>query len=162
VDTTKLIENYGYWIGNIIREKYLRVWGNKFPHIILTVNGETGKLFAQLVRGSLHLHACQIIPIFRSVLNETQEPPEDVNLALKKCKDKELRVMLVDDGINTGGTIRKLNRFIQKQGISASGVLVLDNRLSNAELEKLGINMNNFLAIYTWPSRPIEMDYISK
>jgi hypothetical protein len=67
--------------------------------------------------------------------------------------------LIVDDGVNFGGTARKLHKFVEKNLESVLGMLVLDSRLKYTQLEKLQIESprHPFLALYTWPSLPVEV-----
>lgn len=158
VDTRRIVERYSHWLTNVIRAKYVNAWGNNLPDVILTVKEETGLRFADLVSRALRPHGCRIIGIPRVALDELQEPSADLVDELHRCERQASSALLVDDGINLGGTARKLYRFIQKYSFSVLGMFVLDSRLGKIELEKLGVETPDhpLVVIYSWPSRPVE------
>lgn len=159
VDTKKLMERYGHWLANVIAAKYMLRWGKNYPDVILTVSEESGLNFSAIVRKALRPYRCRILDVPRPVLDEAQNPSDQLDSELRKCQELGLQFLLVDDGINLGGTARKLIRFIKRYEVRVLGMIVLDSRLEEPELQKLEADIEDgsfrVEALYIWPSRPV-------
>lgn len=159
VDTERLVQRYRHWLANVIAAKYRSRWGRNYPDMLLTVNEEASLRFAALVSEALGPHRCRILGISRAVLDEKDEPSTELTNELGKCKERRFRVLLVDDGINFGGTARKLIRLATKHEVNTLGMLVLDSRLETSELQRFKTEAANknlrIEALYIWPSHPV-------
>lgn len=151
VDTARLVSRYGSWLANVIRRRFRDHWPNITPAAICTVRGEPGAMFADLVARAIGVR--KVIGIDRSDLRRVTAaggPPGADNPL-----SGSLTVLLVDDGINYGHTLRSLIRFCQAAGSVVLGALVLDSRL--AESEKLPIRtemgLSPLQSLYDWPAR---------
>ena len=67
------------------------------------------------------------------------------------------RILLVDDGINSGVTMDALITFCRSCKVFPMGALVFDNRLSNQELRPLEAKLSGqrIVALYTWSVPPV-------
>lgn len=159
VDTERLLQRYSHWLTNVIAAKYRSTWGRNYPDMILTVSEEGGLRFAALISEALRPHRCRILDIPRAVLDEKQEPSDELTNKLDECKELRFRVLVADDGINFGYTARNLIRLTRKYEINVLGMLVLDSRLETSELQRFATESANkdfrIEALYIWPSHPV-------
>jgi len=159
VDTAKLVQRYRHWLRNVIAAKYRWRWGSNYPDMLLTVKEEAGLRFAALVGEAFWPHKCRIVGIPRAVLDHGDEPSIELTDELAGCKKVQVRVLLVDDGINFGGTARKLVQFATEHGVNTLGMIVLDSRLKRNRIERLEALAADpdfrIEALYVWPSHPV-------
>ena len=159
VDTGKLVQRYHHWLGNVIAAKYRGRWGANYPDMLMTVKEEAGLRFAALVSKALWPHRCRILGIPRAVLDQNDEPSAELTDELDRCREAQFEVLLVDDGINLGGTARRLVRFATEYEVNALGMIVLDSRLETNELRRLEAQAAKadfrIEALYIWPSHPV-------
>ena len=121
------------------------------PDAICTVAETPGEAFATLVARSLNVQAPVKVP--RPDLKRvtsTGLPPD-----IRKPFDGRENVLIVDDGINYGETVRRLIAFCRAAGTVPMGVLVLDSRLPAKSSEAISALMGRHpvVALYNWPSR---------
>lgn len=157
VDTSKIIQRYKNWLSNIVQFKYLSTWGVNFPDRIITLKGEPGEEYAKLILNALKKPKIDILSIPRDVINEEEQLPNNLENQLIDIKNNKKEILLVDDGINSGGTAKKLIKFANKYEIKIMGFLVLDNRLNEKQSQELELSMNSgkLICLYNWPSYPV-------
>lgn len=152
VDTTPVIKRYHRWLANVIGAKYRAAWPKTLPHLLCTVAREPGVDFANVASRALSGRPIVAIPrdVLRTVTPTSRPLPE---LAAELSKVGE-RVLIVDDGINYGGTIAALIMAVRASGGTPMGVLVLDSRLDERATNRLRLQMSNspVVALYNWPS----------
>ena len=158
IESTTIIARYGNWLTNVLRNKCVKAWGDKPPDVIFVVDEPPSLNFTSLVDRSLRPHRFQIIAVPRKVIDKLQEPSNSLVRRIQECVRQELSAIIADDGINYGGTSRKLFKFLNNYQVMIIGTIVLDNRLSKDSLEKEEITSDNrqVIALYTWPSYPVK------
>lgn len=156
VNTVKLVEKYKHRLSYVIKHKYDEIWGNVKPDAILTINEKMSYDFALLVSSVLDLNREFVKTIPRAVLDESEQLPDLLQFFLKKYGEEGAKILLVDDGINTGSTFRKLILSVKPYKINIIGGIVIDNRLKITQLQAIEAEMNNacICPLYTWPSSP--------
>jgi orotate phosphoribosyltransferase-like protein len=151
IDTAQIVRRYSGWLSNVIRQKCRERWSDMRPDAVCTVAGEPGEAFADLVARSLNLQPPVKIPRFdlRRVTS-TGFPPD-----VRKPFEGRESVLIVDDGINYGETVRRLIAYCRAAGAIPMGVLVLDSRLPVKASDGISALMGRHavVALYNWPSR---------
>ena len=154
IDTFEVIKRYRCWLSNVIKSKYKKELSNRKPTAILTVDEKGGRAFAELVCDSLDLDKDIIIAIKREQLRkEIISSSIDSNSTIFSGK----RVLLVDDGINDGGTIKMLSDYCIKNSTDPIAIFVLDSRLTAEQYHKLrnSIGRIPIISLYRWAGKVI-------
>lgn len=153
IDTSELVRRYGNWFRNVISQRFEELWPNIQPDVICTVKEDPSIDFAKLVSNALNVN--KIVKIHRDDLRRLVSVgglPEGV---INPFESDAVKVLIVDDGINYGGTIKSLISFCKAAGIHMPvGVVVLDSRLSSVAVRKIRQMIGNreLLALYSWSS----------
>jgi len=156
IDTSKIFNQYAHWLGNVIRHKCNITWPNVKPDTICTVKEQSGKegggvKFAKLVSQSLNVK--KITSIERDDLNRVTPGGGLPTGAYNPFEGKD-NVLIVDDGINYGITMKKLIAYCKTAGATILGVLVFDNRLDEQAITKIRYQMGRaeLVSLYEWPA----------
>jgi len=157
VSTKRVLERYKHWLVNVIRARYASEWGTQYPSTLFFVDEPSGESFANLTMEALYPHRCVTVKVTREVVSGRQEISDKTTNSLTACRQRGDKVLIVDDGINTGGTISRLISFVTRHDIKPMGVLVFDNRLQEVQIRHLENEMSGakVIALYTWPARPL-------
>lgn len=152
IETEKIIRFYGEWLKNVIKAEYSATYSKRLPTKLLSVREPGGEAFARLIQVALNLDVSVTTSVQRNSLERLMTPSvlvENMNLFQGHS------VLIVDDGINEGGTIRMLTNFCKRHGVDPMGVFVFDNRLEDKEQENLRTYMRRvpILELYRWPTR---------
>jgi len=152
VDTEKLVKRYGRWLENVIRYKAQQLWPNIRPDLLCTVREESGIAFAHLV--SKALSCSYIVSIPRTSLRRVTPASKPMSELTELAHHHEKRLLLVDDGINYGHTLRTLITACRVANATIMGAIVLDCRLNQHGVGTLCHLMGStpLLSLYTWPS----------
>jgi len=157
VDTKTIFSRYKHWFHNIIRNQYYKVLPHHMPDIIITVDENGGKDFADLLCDALDLDKFIICAVKRVELKKYgQMVGEKTNL--KSFAGK--RVLLVDDGINGGTTMVFLNDYCTAKGVDPMGAFVFDNRLNESQQKSLEHSMGKkpIMCLYRWPGKVVHVE----
>ena len=150
IDTAEITRRYGGWLTNIIARRYEERFPTPLPDAICTVAEPAGEAFARLVSKALGIR--RVVPVLRRDLHRTGASglPTDVTSPF----DRHDRVLLVDDGINNGETMRKLVQFCRAADAELVGALVLDSRLNEEGVSKMEHLLGDrpVFALYSWPA----------
>ncbi len=149
VDTRPIVTRYSRWLENVVRHKAETIWPNTKPDLICTVNEDTGEAFARLVARALGVSTVK--KISRGVLRRITPVGSPVNFT--NPISAGTRVLLVDDGINYGNTMRGLITVSRVASATLMGAVVLDSRLDDRGVARLKHLMGGapLLSLYTWP-----------
>jgi len=146
VETLRIMDGYRPWLMNLVKAKFEKQLFKHKADIICTVDEVGGKAFADLVREALAINA--VVAVGRTVLDRTTTRlPSGPGLSPKST------VLIVDDGMNSGSTVKQLITYATASGAIPMAVMVLDNRLRNEELQSLEklIGRDRILSLYSWP-----------
>jgi adenine/guanine phosphoribosyltransferase-like PRPP-binding protein len=159
VETTEIIERYSHWLKTVLKERFDSALPKRVPTKILTVRERGGVAFSGLVCRALGLSTKVVLPVTRAELERLMLPngqPAEPGLLAQE------RVLLVDDGINEGNTLRMLSNYCTKHGADPIGVAVLDSRLGEEEMQKLRyyIGRGPIVCLYQWPGKIIHYDAV--
>lgn len=156
VDSLRVMDRYSKWIQNLISAKYAKHFNDQLPSVVLTVDEETGKRFARLVASALKLEHSVIRHVSRQSLHPYQTSGYIDNNDLTNYRGE--KVLIVDDGMNSGETIRHLGAFTKRVQAQILAVLVFDNRVSPNDMVALRtvLNYSPILSLYEWPVQPLE------
>jgi len=151
IDTIKIIKRYNHWLSSVIRDKYLKNWHEAAPSKILTVNERAGIAFSELVQETLEIPI--ILNIDRTNMKKIS-PNEGLPSDIEDPFEDKDKILIVDDGINTGNTILQLINFCKVTRGNLIGVLVLDNRLNDIDIQIIRNQMsrNHLVSLYNWPT----------
>jgi len=151
IDTSKVVRHYGRWLGNVIKHKFSRTWPNLQPDALCTVNEPTGIAFARLVARALQV--MPIVSIDRCELRRAT-PGGGLPAGARDPLAPYRNVLLVDDGMNYGNTMKGLIAFCRAANVDPMGGLVLDSRLDEGKTKHISRMMGNqpLLALYQWPA----------
>ncbi|KJU85320.1 Phosphoribosyltransferase domain protein [Candidatus Magnetobacterium bavaricum] len=151
IETENIFEKYKCWLKNLIEKRFNENWSNMKPNIICTVDEPSGIKFAELVLSAIGVG--EIKPIPRAVLNKTTSVGD--SSAKKHFKDSD-KILIVDDGINYGDTVKAIIGFCKMFEVSPMGVLVFCCRLTEDEISRVKRLMAKkpLVALYKWPSKP--------
>jgi adenine/guanine phosphoribosyltransferase-like PRPP-binding protein len=149
IETSQLMRRYGNWLRNLIRIRFREIWPNLKPDVICTVDEKGGEQFAALVGSAIDVST--IVKIPREELNRAA-PRGRLERPKVQAGSK---VLLVDDGMNYGKTMKQLITYNNACRGSLIGVIVLDSRLRSDELSAIKRLMGNneVLALYSWPAK---------
>jgi adenine/guanine phosphoribosyltransferase-like PRPP-binding protein len=151
IDTIRIIDKYKKWLKNVIDYKYKNEWHSVLPNLIFTVKENEGINFSMLVADSIGIDPDKILPIDRDILKKIA-PNSNVKEILK-IPDNLNRILLVDDGINSGSTIRSLIEVCRAINIAPIGAITLDSRLSHSNVEGIEHHMSGkIISLYDWRS----------
>lgn len=139
-----IANRYQKWFQTLVsRELSLSGWVNGSIDLIVTIDAPSGEQFSAIVARALHLNETNILRIARG-----DDRPFPL---LPKGKGK-YQVLLVDDGINSGDTIKFLAKFCGDVCRIIGGI-VFDSRLSQSELKDITHECNivgSLRALYYW------------
>lgn len=154
VNTALMVKNYRRWLENLVRSKFLATWKESWLGSIITVDEDYGRDFAYLVQDALISKADDVILIPRDVLGRTATPRLVLNSRLTELNKSVQLVLIVDDGMNKGGTMNQLIDFCLGWKLNVIGALVLDSRLTPEEHQRKAQRLGNkpIVALYTWPA----------
>jgi adenine/guanine phosphoribosyltransferase-like PRPP-binding protein len=157
VETKDIIERYRHWLKNVLKYKLESAMPRRVPTKILTIREKGGVAFSALVCLALGLNTKVIMPVGRDELHRLMLPSAQTSEPGLLAQE---RVLLVDDGINEGNTIRMLSNYCTKHGADPIGVAVLDSRLGESELKRLRAYMGRapIVYLYAWPGKVIHYD----
>ena len=156
VETGLLVTRYGKWLRNVVAAKCSTAdFGGQPPSSILTVEEEppsrsSGRAFAEIVKRALRIERAGIRSVARSELRS-----ESLNRPIAENELGRERVLMVDDGINGGETMRGLALYAFNRGATLAGAVVIDNRLEKHELDRLRRSAKidgEIVTLYDWPS----------
>jgi adenine/guanine phosphoribosyltransferase-like PRPP-binding protein len=152
VDTVSAVKRYKRWLRNVVEQRYAAVWGKTKPDVICTVAETSGVTFAELAAEAIGVKRMEKIP--RELLRRVTPgglSMDDTSVYLGRGD----RVLLADDGMNFGNTMRMLIGFCVASGAVPLGAMVLDNRLDEVQTEAVRKPMGSgpLVALYSWPSR---------
>jgi adenine/guanine phosphoribosyltransferase-like PRPP-binding protein len=156
VDTVSVVKRYRRWLRNVIEQRYEETWGKAKPDVICTVAEVPGETFAELAREAIGAKRMERIP--RDILRRVT--PGGVSLGgTKPYLRRGERVLLADDGMNFGNTMRMLIGFCLASGAVPLGAIVLDNRLDPGQTEPIRRLMGSgqLIALYSWPARTAKL-----
>lgn len=159
VESVQIIKRYGNWLRNVINKKYLLSLPNRFPTKVLTVKEQGGIAFSNLICDALNISHTAVMPILREELRRLAMPNSRAENPGLLAQD---RVLLADDGINEGNTIRQLANYCNKYGADPIGVVVLDNRLEEQDFQKLRTKLGRvpIIFLYGWPGKVLHHEMI--
>jgi hypothetical protein len=158
VETKRMVRRYQSWLKNVVREKYKAYLETEVAITrVLTVNEETGLVFAGLVCDALGLDREALVAVDRQVLALMMLP--NVRPEAARSLEGE-RVLLADDGINEGHTLRMLAAYCQKQVGDLAGAIVFDNRLDPAGTQSLRVALGraHIVSLYHWAASVIHCE----
>ena len=139
VDTKDIISNYHALLEIMISNRLLQYNMSDYD-MIITTDEEEGFNFARILYG---LHGKNIYKLSYSC------NPTNYETFVNK------RVLFVDDGINSGESMRKSVLEIEENNIDVIGAIVFDCRLRNEELANLSKelfgNEGKIATLYNWP-----------
>ncbi len=148
VNTLLIIRNYRKWLKRLL-EHVIEENSIEQPAALITVNEESGQEFAKLVSDVL-----LDVPICAFSLDRKTRKVVIPNKYDEGIPAKDESVLIVDDGINEGGTIKGLISGAKSLGLRVKGVIVLDNRLPEQQVLRLEQKIQpngKVLALYSWP-----------
>ncbi len=152
IDTEVLVRHYGRWLRNVIAFYAERAWPNVTPDVLCTVAEPASKVFSGLVRRALNVK--RMIAIDRRDLHRVT-PGGGLPEGASNPFEGEKKVLIVDDGINWGNTMKGLIAYCRACGVLPVGAIVLDSRLDKAKTRHIQELMggNRLVALYEWPAR---------
>lgn len=140
-----LINRYQKWFMGLVRDKLaaIGVVSGEID-LIVTVDEPSGRQFSEIVAKALNLSSKNIDCV-----------PRGYHGTIQVNEGSKPRVLLVDDGINTGSTFKELKKYCESKCEIVAGI-VLDNRLNDGELEDVryncGLEEKTVVALYHWRS----------
>lgn len=148
VKTSRMIKKYGLWLEAVIRKRLEVERVVSMPiDSILTVDEAGGLEFSDLVAKALlgYHDNITVEALSRSSLL-VPDYPSDLTRSNRSY-------LIVDDGINSGATMKGLLDFVDEKGGNIVGVIVLDSRMEQTRIHGLlsGTTLDNIMALYSWP-----------
>jgi hypoxanthine-guanine phosphoribosyltransferase len=155
VETVEMLKKYRTWLSNVIRAKHRDLLPTSDITRILTVYEPGGKAFSKLLCDALQVSPDTVLAIPRSDLEKAEIASTKIE------RPNSLRgetILLADDGINQGHTIRMLANYARRHGGNTIAASVLDNRLGEMQLKRLQVTIGNILIIslYSWPGEVVQ------
>lgn len=149
IETSRIFKQYGKWLEKIVARKYEITFGKVFPQVLVTLTEPAAKQFTSIVQRALKLYRASVISIERANLNAGTP---FIEIDITEIRDKKHSVLIVDDGINKGETMRKLVSHCVDNELNILGALVFDNRLDTVQLNKISSKMKEgkILPVYSW------------
>lgn len=149
VDTTRVIKRYEQWLTNVVRERCRRLSVSAKPSVVCTVDEPAGREFARLVAKCFS--NIPVVAVSRSILDRITPSGDLPSDCLKLGFGPATQVILADDGINYGDTMRRLLQLCRHSHSIVLGGIVFVNRLGGERLSALqGQMMSNLLWLYDW------------
>ena len=154
VDTLKMMGRYRLWIKMYIRLKYKEEWGDTSISALITTDEPYGIEFCNLVKDALNFNKYRTIKIPREVIADIDPLPMDLSKSLEEVHSEDILSLIIDDGINSGGTIKKIYSLLTDFDITPIGAFVIDSRIDSKTL-KCGETDLLFHSLYNWPFAPV-------
>jgi adenine/guanine phosphoribosyltransferase-like PRPP-binding protein len=147
-----ITRRYGHWLGNLTKKRFDTTWPSTRPDLICTVDDESGQDFVNVVAKALNVRRIKRISREKFAFLTPSGPLSPIFGPLFETGDK---VLIVDDGMNSGRTMESLIRCCMRPKVELIGALVFDSRLLENEISRLSALMSNkeIIALYSWPEQ---------
>ena len=145
-----IVQRYSQWLQNVIRVRVNDAWPNLRIDVICAVDESESADFVSLA--SRVLTRNQPVRVKRESLIRIT-PRDGLPDGILNPFAPNDKVWIVDDGCNSGNTLRQLIGFLRAARAHIVGALVLDSRLDNVQKEGIQQQMSGsrIVALYTWP-----------
>ena len=149
IKTELVVDKYKNWLRNVIKNKFDKHCPEKIPDKVCTVDEPSSIKFAKLVCKSLSIEESEIETFKREDI-QILTPSGTINYDYSRFETWK-KVLIVDDGINSGDTVQDMIELFNYLGTTIMGILVFDCRLSDHKINRFEQKIDgSFISLYNW------------